>query len=255
MQFAACPALAIVIGDLDGDGRADVAIGSPACGIQVLRQSATGVLAPAEHLPTTRSGRLRLVDLDNDGKLDLMGVGGDDGIGIWKRGAGGALAESGTFMSGSFNVIDIDVGDLNGDGRPDMALALSSGQLGKDLAVVYQQANGSFAGSVILSAGSTYGSARVAIGDLNGDGRADLIATAVDRVVGYYQGPGGAFEPMLTLPTLVSANYLEIADMDNDGKADLVVGHLTESRVGASTTSVPGAACPARSCMPRRPWR
>jgi Bacterial Ig-like domain/FG-GAP-like repeat len=232
---SACLTEAIVIGDVNGDGRADVVIGSYVCGIQVLRQSPAGTLALAEHLVTSQASRLRLADLDGDGKLDLVGTGAEQSrVGIWKRDPSGALVESGSFQV-VFPASDFDIGDLDGDGRPDMAFRIGPPLTGAGVALVMQQPDGSFVlNPTFLATGQPmYGVNAIAIADVNGDGRADVIAAAIDRVAVFHQGSGGSFV-LTTLPTLIGATSVSVADMNNDGRPDLVITHLAENRVGVS---------------------
>ena len=88
------------------------------------------------------------------------------------------------------------IGDLNGDGRADLAVANSdSGNVG----VLLGQAGGTFAAAATYSSGGSYPSS-VAIGDLNGDGRADLaVANAGSGNVGVLLGQaGGTFAAAAT---------------------------------------------------------
>lgn len=224
-----CPPESIAVGDVDGDGRNDVVLGSYTCGVQVLRQSAAGVLSPAEHFAPGVS-RLRLADVDGDGKLDLLGTDAAT-LWVWKRGAGGALVASSSTVLGAYGGPDFDVGDLDGDGRPDLAFRVTSNLAGLDVSVVRQQSDGSFAGHALFSSGSAYGVNGVAVGDVTGDGRADVVVAAVDRVVAWRQGSGGTLIATL-LPTLINATAVALADMNNDGLVDVVVTHPGEARVG-----------------------
>src|SRR5437867_6797733 len=69
------------------------------------------------------------------------------------------------------------VGDVNGDGRPDLAVAnVNSG----DVSVLLGNGDGTFQPALTFAAG--YAPYSVAVGDFNGDGRPDLSAVAVRGV-------------------------------------------------------------------------
>src|SRR5205809_513550 len=65
----------------------------------------------------------------------------------------------------------VAIGDLNGDGRPDLATTDSAGTT---LSVFFNSGDGSFGGSVDYPTGSA--PEAVVIGDLNGDGKPDLVS-------------------------------------------------------------------------------
>ena len=74
-------------------------------------------------------------------------------------------------MTGSSSV-EVAIGDLDGDGKPDLVTA---NQVGNSVSVLLNRGDGSFGASVNYSTGTF--AISVAIGDLNGDGKQDL-ATA-----------------------------------------------------------------------------
>ena len=126
-----------------------------------------------------------------------------------------------------------EVGDLNGDGQVDLALGSPDDALGRGRVTVVSGANWQelFSATGTL-AGERFGAAIAAAGDVNADGRPDLIVGAPGTLVlpGYARvlsGNGGT--PLLTLvgPSAGSrfgAAVSGAGDCDGDGKADLLVG-------------------------------
>lgn len=123
-------------------------------------------------------------------------------------------------------------GDIDGDGDTDLLLANKIDPGDRNTSVVYIYENRGFQnepklhqdGSLDLPNGYHYAPA---LGDLNGDGLADLLLGNWKGVVSYYQNTGDGFE--LVDEAIVelergSNSTPELADIDNDSDLDLVVG-------------------------------
>jgi len=124
-----------------------------------------------------------------------------------------ALTEAGYILSGSV------IGDFNGDGYPDVAVALSDG-----VSVQLGNSNGTFQAPVIY--GQSNGNyAYPAVADINGDGKLDLVVMSGSNVVAFFGNGDGTFQSPVTVyldSGSTSFSNLAVADFNGDGKADLV---------------------------------
>jgi hypothetical protein len=116
----------------------------------------------------------------------------------------------------------VAIGDLNGDGHLDIAVADSG------LSILFQNAAvpGTFFSPIRLGVSCS----SVGIGDINGDGRADLVATATNagHVSILLQSPAGtgSFLPPQTVAAGFQPFDVAIADLNADGRLDLVIANL-----------------------------
>lgn len=169
------PFQSLVVGDLNGDGRVDLALAKP-YEVDVYFQGVDGNLALSHFSPTRSTGgpvALGIVEVGDAHELVVASAwnGGPAGyVGLW-RWDGATFVTDATF-SGPFTA-SLAVGDVNDDGHADLAVVAADGSV--DL---YLQRAGSFGTSapdlVLQGAAGTAGE-RVAIGDLNGDGFADIL--------------------------------------------------------------------------------
>ncbi|MCU0375987.1 MAG: FG-GAP-like repeat-containing protein, partial [Chitinophagaceae bacterium] len=193
----------IAIGDLDGDGKADlVSANFSSNNISVLRNTATSgsisasSFAAAVNFATASNPyAVAMGDLDGDGKLDLAVANhSSNSVSFYRNTAASGSISSGSFTS-KFDLAagntptSVAIGDLNGDGKADVALANSA----SNMVSVYQNTattgslnNSSFAAKLDFVAG--LGTFSVAIGDLDGDARPDLVtANAVANNISVFR--------------------------------------------------------------------
>ena len=122
------------------------------------------------------------------------------------------------------------VADVNGDGKPDLLLTATSDLLNSPfgiVAVLLGNGDGTFQTEVDYASGG--GSATsVVVGDVSGDGKADLlVANGVSGTVGVLLGNGdGIFQTAVTYGSGgYNATSVAVADLNGDGKPDLVVAN------------------------------
>jgi hypothetical protein len=215
----------IAIGDVNGDGRPDVAVGGDGgLGVEILLNTGGGHL---QSFALCGCGGgvpvVALADLDGDGLTDIIvanrrgidpNANGDvvvqlnDEDDLFKA----PLAHYGPGLE----AVSVAVGDVNGDGQRDVVVA------------------GAAAGGVLLNAGAgrladpvRYETVRgvIALGDIDGDGRLDLVDAeysnwTVDVLLN--GGGGGVFAA--PLPNAVQKPVqAAIGDLDGDGRVDLVI--------------------------------
>ena len=142
--------------------------------------------------------------------------------------AAASFANQTTFATGSDPVSET-LGDLNGDGKPDLVVA---NYTSNTVSVLLGNGNGTFQTQVTFATGS---SRSVTLGDLNGDGKPDLaVANLHDNTVSVLLGNGnGTFQTQTTFATSTNPYSVTMGDLNGDGKNDLAV-----ATGGSNTVSV-----------------
>jgi hypothetical protein len=249
------------LGDVDGDGYGDVAIGASGQGkglVSVYSGSSTGALTLLARLQGDAQGSgfggaITAADLNGDGALDLVvgapSFGGGQGQVTVLDGP--AFTTRTAFVgpkahSGIGSVLG-SPGDLDGDGYADVAVG--AGESGGTGAHTLQILNGS-AGGAVLGASwqlnddvSSLGSP----GDANGDGLADLAVGHVgyDRNAGsgeiWLSGDDGLAPRHAVSPFSNMAYHGGAAaggDFDGDGLGDVAIGAYGEAAVYVTSGAV-----------------
>ncbi|MHC4376513.1 MAG: FG-GAP-like repeat-containing protein, partial [Planctomycetota bacterium] len=129
------------------------------------------------------------------------------------------------------DVSSLAIGDLDGDGRADIAVAASTGNLGGDLWVLLAQPSGDFGSPVSLTFGDVCGLRMV---DLDGDGDQDLVALrnfgTCPELVWYENDGSGLQFQFHVIQSCASAGNtcieIRAVDFDNDGDLDLATTAL-----------------------------
>jgi Calx-beta domain/FG-GAP-like repeat len=126
------------------------------------------------------------------------------------------------------NPRSVAIGDFNGDGNQDLAIA---NQDSSNVSILLGDGVGGFAAATNFPVAN--GPFQVAVGDFNGDGKQDLVtANAPSNTVSILFGNGaGGFGAAINIPVPNSPDSVAVGDFNGDGRQDLAVGHFTASNV------------------------
>ena len=234
-DYAAGPApYSVAIGDLNGDGRSDLATanGSSANSVSVLLGKGDGSFeAKRSYAAGGGPSSVAIGDVNGDGRPDLAIANGelaDNSVSVLLNDGAGGFEAKVDYPTGH-SPVDVTIGDLNGDGKPDLATAnLSS----SSASVLLNRGNGSFRVKRDYATGVRPTS--VAIADLNGDGKPDVAIANSDQVsaVSVLANRGdGSFEAKVDHRTGRFPQQVAIDDLDGDGRLDLATANLAVASV------------------------
>ncbi len=261
------------VGDLDGDGKPDLAAPTDNNTVSVFKNTSTpgaingsSFVADIDFATGSRPWRVSMGDLDGDGKLDLAVRNiGDNTVSIFLN-----TSIKGTISASSFgakvdfitgnNPNDIVMGDLDGDGKPELVVSNyddNTVSVFRNTSTMGAITASSFEAKVDFVTG--IGPSGIAIGDLDGDGKPELaVANYSNNTVSIFRNsstPGtiaaGSLAARIDLTTGLSPYDIAIGDLNGDGKLDLVVTNNSRTTISVLRNSSPTGTITEGSFQPK----
>lgn len=251
-------------GDLNGDGRPDLIIseGGEGPNLYVLKSNGAYTFTL---LTITLTGkkpkRAEINDLDKDGKPEIVVTDQKSGTLIILKNQSTLAAVS--FAAPQFIAVPgaatadgLDVGDLDGDNLPDVALSQFLTTSSKVFVLKNTSTPGSisFATPLTLDIGSTV--VVVKFGDLDGDRKADiavtqLLGSSVSVFVNQSTTSTLQFAASVSITTEERPWGMDFGDLDGDGKIDIVTASITKKSITLlNNQSTPGNISFVRTILP-----
>jgi hypothetical protein len=244
----------LLLGDLDGDGRLDLVTGSSdrasVRAVSVLLGKGDGTFGEQANYPVADIlMSMGLGDFNHDGNLVIVAatqtgyLGSLGRVSVLLGKADGTFATKVAYEAG-IQPNWVAVGDLNGDDREDLIVLNYDPVKSETLTVLLGKGDGTFAARASSKSGPVTGSAT--LGDVNADGRLDLVVADhdADNVAVLLGNGDGSFSAGGAYPTGVEPESVALGDLNGDGKVDLVTASLRgclKSALGTRDTGEKGA--------------
>jgi hypothetical protein len=251
----------VAVADVNGDGKPDLIItNSYACSppfcltgtVDVLMGNGDGTFQTAVSYGAGGSETMSVAvgDVNGDGKLDLVVANHCLSVDDCPTGTVGVLLGNGdgtfqpvvTYGPGAYGPFSVAVADVNGDGKPDLLVAnmlcvsVGTGCVG----VLLGNGDGTFQPAIVYGSGPEYGHS-LAVADVNADGKLDLLVGSTcmssdicTDLAGVLLGNGdGTFQTVVTYNSGDGyQSSVGVADVNGDGRPDLLVANLDSSTAG-----------------------
>jgi len=228
----------IVVADFNNDHKPDFAVNAGLQTVAVLLGKGDGTFSTPAYFFNGGSSGLAAADFNGDGNIDLASAGA--GLSIL-LGNGDGTFQPAAFPQPNF-YSPFCAGDLTGDGKTDL--------VGSGIQVQLGNGDGTF--KALSPFGSRNAPKVDMVADINGDGIPDLVAEndgigtgGHAATYGVYLGNGdGTFGPFVTAYSFDQigplGTFVLAADMNADGKPDLVMGSFGGSVFVVPNTTQPG---------------
>ena len=249
----------VMASDFDGDGKPDIAVvNRTSRTLLVYRNTSSLGLINAASLaaPISRATApvdpigAATADLDGDGKLDIVlaNAGSVSSVSVYRNTSttGNVSFDDRVDYGTGVHPINIAINDLDNDGKPEIVVCnrfSNSVSVLKNISSAGGFIANSFAPKVDFTVGfEPFG---ISIADLDADGRPDITAvnnssgsvsvlrnTTVGGVIN-----SSSFAPRVDFPVLVGAGSAFVADIDGDGKGDIIAANLTNFSILRNTVT------------------
>ncbi|PWU52823.1 hypothetical protein DLJ46_02285 [Micromonospora globispora] len=231
--------------DATGDGKLDVALATKA-GVEIFRQTDAGTLESTGAVAgTSGSQAVTAGDMDGDGDSDLV-ASATGGIKLLTQETDHTFTVSSVT---SDNTGELEVGDVDGDGRADVV------GLGSNMVRVWHHTDAGW-NLTEHPTGSIWGTNGIEVADVSGDGRADVVASISGNrpnsfLAVYRQNTTGGLDAPQMVAVADIPEPVEAADVNGDGRTDVVAAHGGWNTLSALPQQVDGSlGAPAVSPIP-----
>jgi dienelactone hydrolase len=241
---SSCIKATILSSDVAKRGAASVTVSNPGPGGGTSNVGTFEITSPNVSLNFSSSSlalsefteRPVLADVNRDGKLDLIGeMGGTDVITVRLGNGDGTFQGEMQYPTAAGPNYPL-VGDFNSDGKIDIAVLCESGVI----SILLGNADGTFQSHIDSPIDAGLHNFGMAAGDLNGDGKLDLVVGYQDpnsNSISVLFGNGdGTFRAPVDYAAGFEPGAVTIADLNGDGKLDIVAANF--GNFGGNTVSV-----------------
>jgi len=219
----------IAAGDLDGNGWADIVTTSYNPNKLIWFPNTSGSFSTEVLLDTNMvfPEDVEIVDMDNDGNLDIVVLGHVNIIIHYNN--GNSTFTKTTVPNNQFEYYAFSIADLDGDGFKDIVIGSSE-------VLVYMNDNGSFTSHDIARSNSIVNPGLCFMAhtaDLDGNGSMDLVIDGnANSEINWHANDGnGFFSFMQTIETTAQCESVSTADFNNGGNLDLFAALKQEGEV------------------------